>query len=167
MKLTKISLAVLSTSFLFFACGDASNKNTESESESKDEMTHEHKKGEMGEGEELTVPEGARVFFSNLQSGDVVSSPVQIQFGIDGMEVEPAGALNQGKGHHHLVIDGGAIPAGTVVPTDSLNIHYGQGQIEAEIELTPGEHTLTLQFADGYHQSYGEQMSETIIIVVQ
>lgn len=164
MKINRLAIALFATSVTFFACGEAPNKSSESESEAK-EMTHEHEKSQ--ETKELTVPEGARVFFGNIQSGEVVNSPVSIQFGIDGMEVEPAGELNQGKGHHHLIINGGAVPAGTVVPADSVNIHYGQGQTETEIELAPGQYRLTMQFADGYHQSYGEQMSETIEIVVE
>jgi hypothetical protein len=83
------------------------------------------------------------------------------------MEVKAAGELVEGTGHHHIVIDGEFIPAGEVVPADSLNIHYGKGQTEAEIELPKGEHTLTMQFADGIHQSYGEQMSATVTVFVK
>ena len=165
MKINKLVIALFATSITFSACGESPNKSSESESEAKETMTHAHEKSQ--DTKELTIPEGARVFFANIQSGDVVNSPVSIQFGIDGMEVEPAGELNQGKGHHHLIITGGAVPAGTVVPADSVNIHYGQGQTETEIELAPGQYLLTMQFADGYHQSYGEQMSETIEIVVE
>jgi hypothetical protein len=90
-----------------------------------------------------------------------------VQFGIEGMEVEPAGDLNEGKGHHHVIINGTALDRGTMVPADSLNIHYGKGQTETELDLPKGEHTLTMQFADGYHQSYGEQMSATINVIVE
>ena len=70
-------------------------------------------------------------------------------------------------GHHHLIINGGAIERGTVVPADSLNIHYGQGQTETELDLAAGEYTLTMQFADGYHKSYGDQMSATVNVIVE
>jgi len=53
------------------------------------------------------------------------------------------------------------------VPTDENNIHFGKGQTEADIEMEAGEHTLTMQFADGLHQSYGEQMSVTITVIVE
>ena len=53
------------------------------------------------------------------------------------------------------------------VPADSTSIHYGKGQIETELTLSPGKHTLTMQFADGFHQSYGEEWSATIEVIVQ
>jgi hypothetical protein len=86
--------------------------------------------------------------------------------GVSGMQVEPAGEVNEGKGHHHLVVDGSFIPKGVPVPADSTHIHYGKGQTEVELELSPGSHSLTMQFADGVHASYGEEMSSTITIVV-
>jgi hypothetical protein len=55
---------------------------------------------------------------------------------------------------------------GMVVPKDETHIHYGQGQTEAEVPLAPGPHALTLQFADGNHVSYGEQLSSTITVTV-
>ena len=36
-------------------------------------------------------PEGARVFFITPADGDTVQSPVAIEFGIENMEVAPAG----------------------------------------------------------------------------
>ena len=55
---------------------------------------------------------------------------------------------------------------GTVVPKDDTHLHYGQAQTEAQLMLTPGPHTLTMQFADGAHMSYGPQMASTIKITV-
>ena len=106
------------------------------------------------------------VFFGNLEDGAEVTSPLTIEMGVEGMEVEPAGAIKEGFGHHHIIIDVSFIPAGQVVPADANNIHYGDGRTETELELEPGEHTLTLQFADGVHQSYGEELSATISVVV-
>jgi hypothetical protein len=34
------------------------------------------------------------------------------------------------------------------------------------MELAPGEHTLTLQFADGAHMSYGPTLASTIKVKV-
>lgn len=106
------------------------------------------------------------VFFILPRNGDVVSSPVKITMGVKGMEVEPAGEVREGKGHHHLIINGSYIEKGTVVPANDTHIHYGKGQTEVELELPPGKHTITMQFADGVHVSYGESMSSTIEIEV-
>jgi len=108
------------------------------------------------------------VYFVNINDGDTVTSPFKVEMGVTGMEVEPAGALNEGKGHHHLIIDGSWLEKGEVVPADDKNIHYGGGQTMTEdITLAPGTHTLTLQFADGFHASYGKEMSKTITVTVE
>ncbi len=59
------------------------------------------------------------------------------------------------------------MPAGEVIPADDKHLHFGKGQSEAEVKLTPGPHTLTLQFADGAHRSYGPELSKTIKITVK
>jgi hypothetical protein len=107
------------------------------------------------------------VSFVNLKDGDAVSSPLKVEFGVSGMTVQPAGELVEGTGHHHLIIDGEPTPEGTVVPADDTHIHFGKGQTETEIELAPGTHTLTLQFANGSHQSYGPNWSTTIKVMVK
>jgi len=107
------------------------------------------------------------VYFANLKDGDVVKSPFVVQMGVSGMTVEPAGALNDGKGHHHLIIDGSYIEKGEMVPKDETHLHFGKGQTVDTLSLTPGDHTLTLQFADGMHKSYGKEWSTTIKIKVQ
>ncbi len=114
------------------------------------------------------VPGGAekRVFFVEPVEGATVNSPVKVVFGIGGMEVAPAGEVKPDTGHHHLIIDAEPVAAGTVVPADEKHIHFGKGQTETTVELPSGPHTLTLQFADGAHGSYGEAMSATIHIIV-
>ena len=122
---------------------------------------------EVAEPDYLAVPEGARVFFVNLTDGQEVTSPVIIEMGVEGMAVEPAGALKEGTGHHHILINGGSLGIGETVPADDVNIHYGKGQTSDTLALEPGTYTLTLQFANGYHQSYGEQMAASIQVTVK
>ncbi len=125
------------------------------------------------ENEAETVEEAATskevtksVSFKYPKDGAILSSPLVIEMDVEGMEIEPAGKVNEGKGHHHLIIDGSFIEKGVVVPVNETHIHYGQGQTKAEINLESGKHTLTLQFADGTHASYGEEMSNTIEIEI-
>lgn len=113
------------------------------------------------------VPEEARVYFVNLNDGDTVTSPFYAEFGVEGMEIEPAGPINEGKGHHHVVINEGFTAPGIIVPADSTHIHYGGGQTGDTLNLPAGTHTLTLQFADGIHRSYGEQLSNSIEVTVE
>ncbi|ANC46055.1 rod shape-determining protein RodA [Pandoraea pnomenusa] len=108
-----------------------------------------------------------RVFFVAPADGAVVSNPVVVKFGVEGMTVKPAGEVVANTGHHHLIIDGDPIPAGQVVPADDSHLHFGKGQTETTVNLTPGDHALTMQFADGAHRSYGPAMSQTIKVHVK
>ncbi len=121
----------------------------------------------------VTPPTGAKVFFIEPKDGAEVKGPavdgkvaVSIKMGVENVQVQAAGQQVQGTGHHHLVIDGEHIALGGVVPKDETHIHYGQGQTETSVMLAPGEHNLTLQFADGAHLSYGQQLSANIKIKV-
>ena len=113
------------------------------------------------------VPPGARVNFGTPVDGVVVGSPVKVRFEIQGMEVKPAGDMTENSGHHHLIVDGQSVRFGDVIPADPTHFHFGKGQTETEIELEPGKHTLTLQFGDFAHRSYGERMSSTVTIMVE
>ena len=120
----------------------------------------------------LTISVWARggkgsVTFTNLGDKATVTSPLRLQFSVTGMTVKPAGQPEKGTGHHHLIINGGPIPTGTVIPADDKHLHFGGGQTEGEIKLPPGKHTLTLQFADGVHKSYGPDWSQTLSITVK
>lgn len=131
-----------------------------------DHEGHNHEAPEGVVMQEIT--EGQKVFFANLEDGDVVTSPLTVEFGVEGMEVVPAGAIEDNKGHHHLLINHDFVAAGNVIPAgDSTLIHFGKGQLSTEVNLAPGDHKLTMQFANGAHMSYGEKMSATINISVE
>ena len=99
--------------------------------------------------------------------GATVSSPVKVRFGVVGLTVEPAGDIKPASGHHHLLINLDALPAGESVPFTDRHLHFGKGQTETEVTLAPGRYKLTAQFANGAHQSYGKALSQTIRISVQ
>ena len=164
----------------FFACQQSPSEPSTQEqeveeiievetTEESDASAHDHHSmaGETSmdpESEYLVVPEDARVFFVNLTDGQAVPNKLKVVMGVEGMEVQPAGELVAGTGHHHILVDGKFMAKGQFIPKDENHIHFGDGQTEAEIELASGEHTLTLQFANGAHFSYGEQMSTTITV---
>jgi len=110
---------------------------------------------------------GPSVHFVTPADGATVSNPITVKMAVEGMKVMPAGDLVVDSGHHHLIIDGQPVPMGEAVPADKTHLHFGKGQTETELNLPPGEHTLTLQFADGKHQSYGPALSQTIKIEVK
>jgi hypothetical protein len=146
--------------------GDHAEEATEEHAHG-DHDGHDH--GAAPEGiviQEIT--EGQKVFFANLKDGQSVTSPLTVEFGVEGMVVEPAGEIKKNSGHHHLLIDHDFSPAGTVVPpADSTQLHFGKGQLSTQINLAPGKHKLTMQFANGAHMSYGEKMSTSITVSVE
>lgn len=113
-------------------------------------------------------PADKGVWFVEPQNGATVSQTFKVRFGVKGMAVEPAAAgQNPGKGHHHVLINLMSKPAGEIIPFDDKHMHFGAGQTEAELKLPPGQYKLTMQFADGYHLSYGKDMSATIEVAVK
>ncbi len=120
-----------------------------------------------------TPPTGARVFFVEPADSAEVKGPavdgkvsVTVKMGAENIAVAEAGKQVQGAGHHHLIVDGEFVAMGSVVAKDDTHLHYGKGQTEATVMLTPGEHVLTLQFADGAHISYGPTLSANIKVKV-
>ncbi|OQW48829.1 MAG: rod shape-determining protein RodA [Proteobacteria bacterium SG_bin7] len=107
------------------------------------------------------------VDFVSPKDGDETQSKISLKFSVSGMDVKPAGVMSEKTGHHHLIVDGKPIPKGTPVPKDEKNLHFGKGESETTLTLPKGKHTLTLQFADGAHLSYGEAWSKTITITVK
>jgi hypothetical protein len=107
------------------------------------------------------------VSFVEPTDGATVSSPFKVKFAVNGMEVKPAGDMAANTGHHHLVINGAPVKAGESVPFDATHLHFGKGQTETDVTLPPGQYRLTMQFANGAHQSYGEALSKTIKITVK
>lgn len=114
--------------------------------------------------EAVAKPAKMWVGFASPKEGAKLHGETEVKFEVEGMTLIAAGGnvLDKTAGHHHLIIDGAPIPAGQVVPADDTHVHFGKAQTETKIKLTPGKHTLTLQFADGAHLSYGPVMSATI-----
>jgi hypothetical protein len=153
---------------LLIAC----NSNEDKPADSKDAGHDAHASTASVTSTEIPLPEvpaGARVFFANLKDGQVVSSPLKVEMGVEGMAVDSMGKIRPASGHHHILVDIDSIPTKTIVPpTDSLHhYHYGKAQTSGEIKLTPGKHFLVLQFADGAHRSYGSRLTSKVNIEVK
>ena len=107
------------------------------------------------------------MYFENVKDGDVLSSPINLEFGVEGFELAPFGSPGERVGHHHLLVNRDSIMEGAVIPSDVNHIHFGDDEIRGTIELEPGSYLLTLQFADGVHRSFGEKMSALVEITVK
>ena len=106
-----------------------------------------------------------------LDPGDTEAfiNPFMVLYAVHDALVKPmpAGDNTPNTGHHHLLIDGRPIPKGDVIPASERSLHFGKAQTETDINLPPGQHTLTLQLGDGIHRSYGPELSSTITINVK
>ena len=96
-------------------------------------------------------PPGAAVYFIGLKDGDTLPTKSTIHFGLKGMGVAPAGSDRANSGHHHLIVDAPTPALNAEIPNDFQHLHFGAGQTETELTLTPGEHTLQLVFGDRNH----------------
>lgn len=131
-------------------------------------------KDEQAADKGLEIPEGARVLLLEPADGAIyvvapglTKAKIHVRFGIEKMEVKPAGEIIAGTGHHHLIINERSPEFGQPVPKTDTSIHYGQGQTEAEIELVPGTYDLNAQFANGAHLSYGPRLHTSVRITVE
>jgi len=95
--------------------------------------------------------EGTELYIISPKDGESLKSPVTVRFGLKGMGVAPAGVEKEGTGHHHLIIDTDLPPFDENIPMDEQHIHFGGGQTETTIELSPGKHTLQLLLGDQNH----------------
>ena len=110
----------------------------------------------------------ATVYFININDGDVVESPVFIQFGLSGKGVAPAGIVKENTGHHHLLINVDDLDLSKPIPSSKNHLHFGGGQTETSIDLPPGKHELQLLLGDMYHVPHSIPLiSEKITILVK
>jgi len=113
-------------------------------------------------------PAGAKESILSPADGATVSSPVTVKFGMQGMEIVPAGTNKPNTGHHHLLIDADLPPLDAAIPKDANHMHFGKGQTEATIKLAPGNHTLQLLLGDKDHMPHNPPVhSEKITITVK
>jgi hypothetical protein len=121
---------------------------------------------------DATITQASRVRFIEPADGATVYTPFKIKLGVTGYTVRPAGpGGDSSSGHHHVIVDAGPIPEGDPISFDPAGatphfIHWGMGQTEAMVDLPLGRHTLTAQFADGAHLSYGPLAAAKITVTV-
>jgi hypothetical protein len=117
-----------------------------------------------------TEATGPRVYFIQPEDGATVTSPVTLEFGAQEFRIAavPAGTVTESRpdlGHHHVGIDTECLPVGTPIPMAAPWVHFGDGKNVIDMQLPPGEHTLTLQIGDDLHRTM-EGLCETITVTV-
>tara|TARA_R110001592_G_scaffold171117_3_gene409196 strand:+ start:44238 stop:44651 length:414 start_codon:yes stop_codon:yes gene_type:complete len=111
----------------------------------------------------------AKAYILSPADGATVTSPVTVRFGLFGMGVAPAGVDREKTGHHHLLIDVKTLPDfNHPIPSDEHHRHFGGGQTEVVLELSPGKHSLQLLLGDYSHTPHNPPiLSEPVTITVK
>ena len=115
------------------------------------------------------APSGVELYFISPRDGAVVGSEVTIRFGLRGMGVSPAGTMKEKTGHHHLLIDAESLPPlDQPIPVDDMHRHFGGGQTETTVTLSPGQHSLQLDLGDALHMQFDPPIvSQKITVTVK
>ncbi len=98
-----------------------------------------------------------RVFFIEPKDNATVTSPVQMKFGSEGIQIAavPKGEVTKtrpGVAHYHVGIDEACLPPGKAIVKGTPSwVHFGDGSNVFESQLTPGKHKLALQLGDDLH----------------
>jgi hypothetical protein len=114
------------------------------------------------------APNDAYLYIGWPTNGAVVARSFRIWFGLRNMGIAPAGVEMPLTGHHHLLIDAPLPAADEEIPSDRNHIHFGRGQTEAVLSLSPGQHTLQLLLGDHEHIAHSRPIvSKKITITVR
>ncbi len=99
----------------------------------------------------------------------IEGSSVVVMLEVSDLLIAPAGTMEDGTGHHHLIVDTDLPEAGVAIPsTPGVHIHMGQAQTEMELtDLAPGEHIVIAVVGDGAHVPLTPWVADTVRFVVQ
>lgn len=163
MLLTRLTAPVLILSLGLTAC----DKPTVEEAADEQPLAEStHNAGPPAAALDRTPsPDGARVFFITPADGAVVSNPVVIDFGIEGMSVTKAGDDQPDSGHHHLLIDAELPDLTLPIPASANYVHFGDGRTSTEITLEPGRHTLRMLLGDHLHVPHDPPVFSGLITI--
>jgi hypothetical protein len=102
--------------------------------------------------------------------GAVLGSPVPVVLASDGVELAPCGPAVACEGHLNVLVDRPCLPAGELVPSgslraDDLGVHaLPDGSRVLLLDLSPGEHTICAQLADGTRVAFGATSTVNVTV---
>ncbi len=125
--------------------------------------------GERTEEPPSEVGSAASVEIVQPADGAVLDSgPVLVVMEAEGVTIAPAGTMDTGTGHHHLIVDGD-VDWTLPIPNDP-GVHYHMGLAQTDFtleELSPGEHRIIAVVADGVHIPLDPPVSDTITVTIR
>lgn len=114
------------------------------------------------------APDNAQVYIISPTDGAILPQTFVVKFGLRGMGVAPAGINMENTGHHHLLVDlAEDVDLSQPLPTSDQVRHFGNGQTETKVTLTPGSHRLKLLLGNYLHIPHDPPVtSEEITVTV-
>ena len=109
--------------------------------------------------------EDPAVYFISPCDGATLSSPVTVSFGLRNMGIAPAGIDRANTGHHHLIVDAPLPALDLPIQNDANHRHFGGGQTQTTLELSPGSHTLQLLLGDFSHTPHQPALTSKQITI--
>jgi hypothetical protein len=97
----------------------------------------------------------------------VEGGSVTLTLEVSGVTIATAGTMDEGTGHHHLMLDRDLPVGGLPIPTFQGQIHLGEGETEYELtDLGDGEHMVIAVVGDGSHVPLDPWVVDTVRFVV-
>ena len=150
-------MAVLAVAFV--ACGDDEDEEEEATPTAEEIETPEATVGETPEvatSVQIVAP----------AEGDTVTSPVTLEVSASGVEIAAASDAVEGAAHFHVFVDQDASAEGEVMPQDTEGIFHFATETY-DLELEPGEHTVTVVLGDNTHVRLAGVPEATVAFTVQ
>ena len=116
---------------------------------------------------ETAEPAGTVTFVTPVDGAQIEGSTVSVQLSSN-VDIQPAGTMTEGTGHHHLYLDADLTPPDQPVPTVPGSIvHMGDASSAYVFEdVPPGEHRLIAVVADGVHVPLQPWVVDTVTFTV-
>jgi hypothetical protein len=111
-------------------------------------------------------PADADLYIIYPRDGQRLRGEFPVRFGLRNMGVTYAGDTRANAGHHHLLVDvKEPIEANVPLPTSNNYLHFGGGQTETRLKLSPGYHTLQLVLGDAEHKPFNPILASRKITI--
>lgn len=163
LPMNKTAFATLLAAILLSSCG--SPEPQEEAAPDADAATALALAPEVALPPRKPSPEGARVWFVSPGDGAALTSPFVVEFGLEGMELLPAGEIGEHTGHHHLLVNTPLPRMDLPIITDDAHMHFGLAQTDVELSLAPGTYTLQLLLGDDLHIPHDPPVMSNVITV--
>ena len=148
-------MAVLAVAFV--ACGDDEDEDGGDATPTAEEI----------ETPPAETPEAAAsVQIVAPVEGDTVTSPVTLEVSASGVEIAAASDAVEGAAHFHVFVDQDASAEGEVMPQDTEGIFHFATETY-DLELEPGEHTVTVVLGDNTHVRLADVLEATVTFTVE